>query len=274
MAALGYAEGQDLAIEYRWADGANEKLATLASELVQGNVELIITIGTPATRAAQAATRTVPIVMVSVASPVESGLVTSLAHPGANITGVSNFVGDTTVKLLDILVVAVPKLSRVGVLLNPSNPSTGSVYKGVDAACRALDKTAVPAGARSAAEIDAAFATMGREGVQAFFTLADPFLFDRRSQVTRLAASSRLPAIYNSAEYVEAGGLMSYGVNTVEVHRTAAVQVDKVLRGAPPAEIPVEQPTLLELVLNPRAAGEMGLALPLTLLARADRLVS
>ncbi len=273
LADLGLVDGNNLSFEFRWADGAHERLPGLASELVRANVDLIVAIGTPAARAAQRATATIPIVMVSVADPVGSGLVPSLARPGGNITGVTNFVGDTTRKLLDLLVAAVPKLTRVAVLLNPDNQSTALVLKSIDAASRSIGVHVIEAGARTPVEVDQAFALMARERAQAFLTLADPFLFDRRVQVTELAARMRIPAIYNSPEYVEAGGLMSYGVNTAEVHRSAAIQASKILRGAAPGEIPVEQPTQVELVLNLRAAREIGITIPQSILARAERVL-
>lgn len=273
LADLGWVEGKNLAFEFRWADGANERLPALAADLARENVDLIAAIGTPATRAAQRATGTIPIVMISVADPVGSGIVTSLAQPGGNITGVTNFVGDTTRKLLELLIAVVPKLARVAVLMNPSNQSTTLVLKGVEEASWTLGVHLVQAGAKTAAEIDQAFTLMGRERAQAFFTLADPFLFDRRGQITELAARARIPAMYNSPEYVDAGGLMSYGVNTAEVHRTAAVQVDRILRGASPGKMPVEQPTQLELVVNLRAARDLGVTIPQVVLVRADRVL-
>jgi putative ABC transport system substrate-binding protein len=273
LAELGWTEGRNYAFEYRWADGANERLPAMAAELVAAKVDLLVSIGTPATRAAQRATGSIPIVMVSVADPMGNGIVTNLSQPGGNITGVTNFVGDTTRKLLELLIDAVPKLARAAVLMNPTNPSTAIVLKGTADAAKSLGVQLIETGARTPTEIDQAFAVMAGERAQAFFTLADPFLFDRRVQVTELAARTRIPAVYNSPEYVEAGGLMSYGVNTTEVHRLAAVQVDRVLRGAAPGKLPVEQPTQLELVVNRRAARELAFAIPDSLLVRADRIV-
>lgn len=273
LASLGWIEAKNCAFEYRWADGANERLPVLAAELVRANVDLLTTIGTPATRAAQRATSNLPIVMVSVADPVGTGIVSSLAQPGGNITGVTNFVGDTTRKLLELLIVAVPKLARVGVLMNPTNQSTAIVLASIREATKSLGVQLVEAAARTPAEIEQAFTLLASERAQAFFTVADPFLFDRRAQVTELAARGRIPAIYNSPEYVDAGGLMSYGVNTTEVHRLAAVQVDRVLRGTAPAMLPIEQPTQLELVVNRRTARELGFSMPESILVRADRFV-
>jgi putative ABC transport system substrate-binding protein len=273
LAELGWTEDRNLAFEFRWADGANDRLPALAAELARANLDLIATIGTPATRAAQRATSTTPIVMISVADPVGAGIVANLANPGGNITGVTNFVGDTTRKLLDLLIVAVPKLSRVAVLMNPTNQSTAAILKGVEEAAKSAGVQLVPASAKAAPEVDQAFALMASERAQAFFTLADPFLFDRRAQIAELAARARIPAIYNSPEYVDAGGLMSYGVNTSEVHRLAAAQVDRILRGTPPGKIPVEQPTQLELVVNLRAARAQGIAIPEAIVVRSDRII-
>jgi putative ABC transport system substrate-binding protein len=273
LSELGWTEGKNIAFEFRWADGANDRLPALAADLARANPDLIATIGTPATRAAQRATSTIAIVMISVADPVGSGIVANLAQPGGNITGVTNFVGDTTRKLLETLIVAIPKLARVAVLMNPTNPSTSGVLKGVDEAARNLGVSLATVSARTPAEVDQAFALMKSERAQAFFTLADPFLFDRRVQIAELAAQARIPAIYNSPEYVDAGGLMSYGVNTTEVHRLAAAQVDRVLRGTPPGRIPVEQPTQLELVVSLRAARALGITIPQAILVRADRII-
>ena len=273
LAQAGYVENRNIAFEFRWADGANDRLSALADDLVKSGVDLIVSFGTPATLAAQRATKLIPIVMISVADPVGSGIVMSLAHPGANITGVSNFVGDTTKKQLDFLAVAVPHLARVAVLLNPGNASTEGVLRSAMAESQSVGLKPFVVGAQTPAEIEEAFAHMTREKAQAFFVLADPFLFDRRRQITDLAAKAMLPAIYNSSEYAEAGGLMSYGVSIAEVHRIAAADVDKILRGASPANIPVERPTRFQLVINLKAAAALGLAIPRTLLMSADEVI-
>jgi putative ABC transport system substrate-binding protein len=273
LAQLGYVEGRNFAFEFRWADGANDRLPSLAEDIAKPGIDLIVSIGTPATRAAQRATKSIPIVLVSVADPVGSGIVSSLARPGANITGVTNFVGDTTKKQLDILAATIPRLVRVAVLLNPGNASTEGVFRNVQAESQAMGLRPYAVGAQTAAEIEEAFALMTRENAQAFLVLADPFLFDQRRQITELAMKARLPAIYNSPEYAEAGGLMSYGVNTDEVLRIAATHVDKILRGTPPADIPVEQPTKFELVINLRTAKALGLTMSKSLLLRADEII-
>ncbi len=270
---LGYAEGKNIVIEYRWADGKYDRLPSLAAELVQLKVDVIVTLTTPATLAAKQASGVIPIVMVSVGDPVGTGFVASLARPGGNITGVANFVGDTSKKQLDLLVATVPRLSLVAVLVNPNNQSTASVLKTVQAASQTMGVRILPVPARTPEEIGRAFSTMKRDRAQALVLLGDGFFLQQRVQITDLAAKARIPATYNVREYAEVGGLMSYGANGNDIVRRAAVYVDKILKGAKPADIPVEQPNTLELVINLKTARALDLTVPRELLLRADEVI-
>ena len=270
---LGYVEGKNFVVEYRSADGNFERLRGLAAELVQLNPEVIVTLSTPPTQAVRQATSTIPIVMVSVGNPVETGLVASLARPGGNVTGVANFVGDISAKQVHLLVSAVPKLSRVGVLMNPANPSSVLIFEGIQAAPPVTGVRILPFRARTAEEIEQAFLKMSKDRAHALVVLADGFYFQQRVQITALAAKARLPAIYNVREYVEVGGLMSYGANALWIARRAAVYVDKILKGAKPADLPVEQPNTVELVINRKAARELGIKFPSEVLVRADLVI-
>ena len=273
MLELGYIDGKNIVIEWRFADGKYERLAGLAADLVKLKVDLIVTGTTPPTQAAQQATKSIPIVMVSVGDPVGSGLVASLARPGGNITGVTNYSGDTSKKQLDLLVAALPKLSRVAVLINPDNQASEAIYKNVEAASQVTGVRIFSVPARTPGEIDSAFSVMVRERAQALLVLGDPLLFERRSQIADLAAKARLPAIYGQAQHAEAGGLMSYGSDVADVFRRAAYFVDKILKGAKPSDLPVEQPTKIDFVINLKTARALGIKFPPHVLQRADRVI-
>ena len=270
---LGYVEGKNITIEERWADGKYERLPGLAEELVKLKVDLIVTSTTPPSRAAQHSTRTIPIVMVSVSDPVGSGLVASLARPGGYITGVANLVGDTTEKQFDLLVATAPKLSRIAVLSNPDNQAMQGLIKKVQESAYKIGARVFLVQARTPEEIDRAFSVMTQQGAKALIVLAEPLFFQQLTQVVNLASKARLPAIYNARQYVEAGGLMSYGSNNEEVHRYAARYVDRILKGAKPSDMPVEQLSAMELTINKKTAKTLGITFPREVLVLADKVI-
>jgi len=273
MRQLGYVEGKNLIIEWRFAEGKYERLSGLAAELVQMKVDVIVSPGTPATIPAQKATTTIPIVMVNVGDPVTRGFVKSLAHPGGNITGLSTFSSEISAKQLEMLRSVVPKLSRVAVLLNPGNTGNFAVLKDVQAVARKTKIMILPLETRTAQEIEKAFSTMVHENVGAVIVSLDAFFLQQLSQVSELVAKHKLPSISGRTEFTEAGYLMSYGPSVADLYRRAATYVDKILSGASPSDLPVEFPTKLQMVINLKAARELGLTLPPTLLARADEVI-
>jgi putative ABC transport system substrate-binding protein len=274
---LGYVEGQNLVIEYRWAEGQPERLPDLAADLVRLQVDVIVPSGgNLAIRAAQQAARTIPIVMVGASDPVAAGFVASLAHPGGNTTGLSLLTPELHGRRLEILKEAVPQSTRVAVLANPgAAPTLGATTTGnLTAAAQSLGLQLHIVEVRRAEELNDAFAAMTRAGVDALYVLGDSLLLDGlRGRIADLAAQYRLPAIYNWRMNVDAGGLMSYGVSLVERYQRTAVYVDKILKGAKPADLPVEQPTKFELVINLKTAQALGLTLPPTLLFLADEVI-
>jgi putative ABC transport system substrate-binding protein len=271
---LGYVEGKNMIIEQRWAEGGQyERLPALAAELLQMKMDVIVTGGAQAIGASQQATATVPIVMVRNADPVGNGFVASLARPGRNITGVTNLNADLSSKYLELLRAAVPKLSRVSVLINPGNPGHAARLKRIRDSEKTNSVVISPAEASTASQIESAFATMKQEPARTLIVLADSLFFAQRRQLAELAARHRLPAIFWTREIVDAGGLMSYGQNNEEHYYRAATYVDKILKGAKPAELPVEQPTKLELVINLKTAKSIGLTISQELLLRADKVV-
>lgn len=269
----GFIEGKTIIVEYRWAEGQYERLPALAQELVRLKVDLIVTTSTPAARAAKAATGTIPVVIANVADPLASSLVASLARPGGNITGLANRVGDTTEKQLDLLVATLPRLARAGILLNPENESMRGLVEGIEVASRRVQLSLVRAEARTPAEIKQAFALIVEQRVEALVVLAEPLFFTHRVLITALAAKARVPAIYNDPQYVDSGGLMSYGADIDEIHRQAAGYVSKILNGAKPGELPVEQPNKMNLTINLRAAQALAITIPQSVLLRADRII-
>ena len=271
---LGYVEGQNLVIEYRGAEGKDERLPDLAAELVGLHVDVIVAVAPTATRAAQHATHTIPIVMTGTGDPVGAGFVASLARPGGNITGLSLMMPELPGKRLELLKETVPQSTRVAVLANPAFEVSKLYLNNLTLAARALGLQLHVVEVRRADELDTAFAAMTREGADALIVLSDPALMDPLlGRVTDLAATHRLPAMYNWKMYVEAGGLMSYGPSLPGSHRRAATYVDKILKGANPADLPVEQPTKFELVINLKTAKALGLTIPLSLLGRADEVI-
>jgi ABC-type uncharacterized transport system substrate-binding protein len=270
---LGYVEGQNIAIEFRWAEGKYDRLPGLAAELVSLKVDIIVATSLPAIQAAKQATRTIPIVMATSLDPVSTGFVASLAHPGGNITGLSAMAPDLVGKQLELLKEVVPKVSRVALLGNPANPGTAPMVRRAQDAARELGVRLQPLEARGPSEIDRAFAAMTRERAGALIVLLDVMFAEHRARIADLAAKHRLPAVYGLQEYAEAGGLMVYGSSFVERFRRAATFVDKILKGAKPADLPIEQPTKFELVINLKTAKALGLTIPQSLLQRADQVI-
>lgn len=274
MQELGYVEGKNLVIEWRFADGQIDRLEDLAEGLVPLKVDAVVTTGTSATRAAQRALRNrTPIVMASSADPLTSGFVASLARPGGNITGLSRAQMDITPKYLELLRPVMPKLSKLAVLLQPDNEFYSPRLKSILAAARAARVRVHRIDARTPGEIDSAFKVMMHEEVEALIVPTDPFLIQQRHQIAGLALKHNLPSAYGVREHVEAGGLMSYGQNFTEIYRRAAMYVDRILRGAKPSELPVEQPSRFEFALNLRTAKALGLVIPPDMAASADLLV-
>jgi putative ABC transport system substrate-binding protein len=270
---LGYVEGQNIAIESRWAEGEYGRLPGLAAELVRLKVDVIVTYAAPAIQAAKRATGTIPIVMAGAIDPVASGLVTSVARPGGNITGLSLMAPDLVGKQLAILKEVVPTVSRVALLGNPANTGNAPQLRHAQDAARVLGMRLQFLEARGPGEIDGAFTAMTRARAGAVIVLVDGMLADHRARIADLAVKSRLPAIYGLSDYPEAGGLMAYGPSVLDRFRRAATYVDKLLKGAKPADLPVEQPTKFELTVNLRAAGALGLTIPSSVLARADHVI-
>jgi putative ABC transport system substrate-binding protein len=270
---LGYVEGRNIQVESRWAEGNYDRLPGLAADLVRLKVDVIVTYGTPAAQAAKGATGTIPIVMAAIIDPVASGLVTSLARPGGNITGQSMMSPDLAEKQLQILKELVPKTSRVAVLHNPANPGNAPQVRHAQDAARALGVRLQILGARGPSEIDGAFAAMAAEQAGAVIVLVDAILQSNRARIADLAARHRLPAVYGLHEYAEVGGLLAYGPNRLDMFRRAATYVDRILKGAKPGDLPVEQPSTFTLVINLKTAKALGLTIPPSLLLRADQVI-
>jgi putative tryptophan/tyrosine transport system substrate-binding protein len=273
MRALGYVEGQNLLMEYRAAAGHYERLPALAAELVRLPVDVLLVVITPAALAAKDATTTIPVVMMGVGDPVGSGLVASLARPGGNITGVTSVSPDLVEKQLEFLKAALPTVSRVAVLWNPANPAHALRVPEADVAAQRLGVQLHRVEARGPDAFDRAFAAMTRAHVGALLVFGDAMVFQHRSRLAELAATSRLPTMHNIRPFVEAGGLMAYGPSTRDLRRRAAVYVDKILKGAKPADLPVEQPMKFELVLNLKTADALGLTIPPTVLFQATEII-
>ena len=270
---LGYVEGKNIVIEWRYAEGKLDRLAALAAELARLNVDIIITGGPPATRSAKQATATIPIVMAYDDDPVGSGFVASLARPGGNITGLSTLSPEISGKQLELLKEIVPKLSRVGVLGDVIRPGTPQALREINVAADAFRVQVQYLEVRGPKDIEIAFRAASQEHADAVLVLASPVLTPQRKHVIELATKSRLPAIYARREFVEDGGLMSYGVSITDLFRRAAYLVDKILKGTKPADLPVEQPTKFEFIINLKAAKQIGLTIPPNVLVRADRVI-
>jgi putative ABC transport system substrate-binding protein len=268
MKELGYVEGKNIAAEYRFAEGAQERLPGFAAELTRLKVDVIVAPGSGA-RAAKNVTNTVPIV-VTYGDPIGLGLIASLARPGGNVTGLSNFASELGGKQLELLKEAFPSVSRVAVLWWQQN---APVLGEMEGAARALGVTLQPLELRTADDFEPAFSAIGKERAHAVIVVRNPVTVTHRTRIVDFAAKSRLPAMYTDREFIEAGGLISYGVSIPDLWGRAAVYVDKILKGAKPADLPVEQPTKFELVINLKAAKQIGLTIPPNVLARADKVI-
>ena len=268
---LGYVEGQNVAIEYRWAEGKDERLPRLAAELVHSAVDVIVaTGGVPSARAAQQATRTIPIVLGGAVDPVGAGLVASLARPGGNITGVTLIPDALVGKQLELLTEILPKASRVAVLWNPDNPGNARQLRAAEAV---PGLRLEPVEARDPAEIEKAFVTMAGRRADGVIVLLDPIFLHERERIADLAMRNRLPAVYGYRLHANAGGLMAYGANRAELPRQTALYVARILKGAKPADLPVAQPAKFELVINIKTAKALGLKIPQSVLLRADEII-
>jgi putative ABC transport system substrate-binding protein len=270
---LGYVEGQTIALESRWAEGKYERYPALAADLVREQVDVIVTVGGAATQATQHATKTLPIVMSVVIDPVGSGLIASLARPGGNVTGLSIMAPDLVGKQLELLKEVVPGVSRVALLWNPANPGGAPQVQAAEAAARTVGVQLHTLEARDPQEIDRAFAALTRERAGALVVLADAIFGNQVRQLAELAAERRLPAVFVVREFAEGGGLMVYSANLLDLERRAAVYVDKILKGAKPADLPVEQPLKFDLVINLKTAQALGLTISPTLLLQATEVI-
>jgi putative ABC transport system substrate-binding protein len=270
---LGYVEGKNIVIELRSAEGKLDRVSALAAELVRLKVDVTVTGGATDTRAAKEATNTIPIVMAQDSDPVGSGFVASLARPGGNITGLATFAPEVSGKRLELLKEIIPKLSRVAVLGISTRPGNAQSLKEVELAAGAFKVQVQYLDVLDVKEIETAFRAATKGRAEAVLVLQSPFFNSQRKQIVEIAIKSRLPAIYPQTDYTEAGGLMYYGANTPDLFRRAATYVDKILKGAKPADLPVEQPKTFELIINLKAAKQIGLTIPPNVLARADRVI-
>ena len=275
LSETGYVEGQNVAAEYRSAEGHYERLPAMAADLVSRKVDLIVTLGgTPSALAAKSATSTIPIVFFGVGDPVGAGLVASLGRRGGNLTGFSNISAELTAKRLDLLSELVPQAGMIGLLVNPNNPFTDPMINGLREAARAKGmQLPIILKASTESEIDAAFATLVQLQSRALVVGPDAFFTSRREQLLALASRQAVPAIYDSREYAASGGLISYGSDNAAVARQVGIYAGRILKGEKPADLPVQQPTKLELVINLKTAKAIGLTVPQSLLARADEVI-
>lgn len=271
---LGYIEGKNILVEYRYIEGKLDRAPGLVAELLRLNVDVLVVTFLPGTRAAKKATKTIPIVMVSYVDPVANGLVDSLARPGGNITGLATLARDLSGKRLELLKEVVPRISRVGVLWDADAPGPAIAFKEYEAAARALKVRLQSLEVRGPnPDLQGAFQAAAKGRVSALITIRNPVLRRYPKQIAELAIKNRLPSMYEGSEYVETGGLMSYSADDADQYRRAATYVDKILKGAKPADLPVEQPTKFEFVINLKTAKQIGLTIPPTVLARADRVI-
>jgi ABC-type uncharacterized transport system substrate-binding protein len=270
---LGYVEGRTLVIEYRWAEGKPERMRELAEELVRLKVDVIVAPSSVYTGAAKRATSEIPIVFMSHADPIASGHVANLARPGGNVTGLSIMMTETNVKGLEMLKEAVPGLARVAVVWDPATPSHGPGLKAVEVAGPALGLRVQPVAVRSAAEFDSAFSAIARGRAGGVLVLSTPLFISGARRLAELAMAHKLPSMFGPRAHAEAGGLMSFGPDRADLFRRGAIYVDKILKGAKPADLPVQQPTKFELVINLKTAKAIGLTIPQSLLQRADEII-
>jgi putative ABC transport system substrate-binding protein len=270
---LGYIEGQSIRFEYRWAEGALDQLSELALDLVRIPVDLIVTLAPPATLAAQRATRTIPIVFVAMGDPLASGVVASLARPGANLTGTTRMISEMSAKHVGLLKEVYPALSNLAVLWNPNNSSNPPALRAVESSARSLSLQIRPLEVRAVADLDNVFKAILQQQADGVLFIADPIFFIQLKRMADFMAANRLPAIANFVEFPKLGGLIGYAPSLADEFRHAANHIDQILKGANPADLPVEQPTKFQLVINAKAATMFGIDLPPTLLARADEVI-
>ena len=270
---LGYVEGKNVTLEYRYADGQLDRLPELAAELVGLKVDAIVVSGTRAAVAAKQATSTIPIVLAGVGDPVQAGLISSLSHPGSNVTGVSRLSPDFIGRRVELIKEVVPKTSHMAALSNPDNPAHAANLRQIDIVARALAIELEPVTARNPNEFESAFAAATKERADALLLMPDALFHTYPSKIVELAAKNRLPATYDRSDFVEAGGLMSFAIDIADLSRRAANYVDKILKGSNPANLPVDEPVRYDLVINLKAAHDLGLTIPPNVLARADRVI-
>jgi ABC-type uncharacterized transport system substrate-binding protein len=273
MRELGYIEGENVTIEWRFANGEVERIPGLVAELIDLKVEVIVASATPVITVVQGATKTIPIVMATANDPVGTGLVESLARPGGNTTGLSNLSTDLSPKLVELLRAIAPKVSRIAMLVNPKNGTHAAILDSQKAAAATIKVDAVPAWAATGAEMENAFSTIDVEKAGAIIVAPDAVFMQHRHQIAELAIKYRLPTIFSFREHVEAGGLMSYGQNLSENYRRSASYVDKIFKGAKPTDLPVEQTTKIEMLINGKTAKILGLTIPVELLVLSDKVV-
>ena len=273
LRVLGYVEGKTISIEYRWAEGKSERLPALAADLARMQIEVIVAAGDAPTRAARSATSTIPIVMATSGDAVGAGFVSSLARPGGNITGMTAINPELAAKRLQLLQELVPGISRIGILRNPGDTAHALDMNASLLAASKLGTTLHPVELRNAVEVSEAFTILARSKIQALIVFNDTTTIEARSQIVELAARHRIPTMYEASEWVDAGGLMSYGVSHVDLFRQSAAQVAKILKGAKPSDIPVEQPSNLRLAINKKTADSLNLSIPPAVLLRADRVI-
>jgi len=273
LGETGYVEGRNVTIEYRWAEGHYDRLPALADDLVRRQVNVIAATSTPANRIAAAATKTIPIVFTTSSDPVEIGLVSSLSRPGGNVTGAATLNVEVGSKRLELLQEIVPHATVIGALINPNNPNAVTQSRDLQTAASVLERRVLPVSARSESDIDAAFAQLEQQKAGALLVATDALFFSRRNQLIALAKRYSIPAIFDRREYVEAGGLASYGGSVTDVYRLAGNYAGRILKGEKPADLPVQQSTKVELVINLKTAKALGLDLPLALVGRADEVI-
>src|SRR5438034_5913012 len=270
---LGYVDGKNMMMEYRYADGQLDRLPQLAAELIELKVDLIVVSGTRAAVAAKQATSTIPIVLAGVGDPVQAGLVSSLSHPGSNVTGVSRLSPDFIGRRVELIKEVVPKTSHLAALSNPDNPAQSANLREIDIEARALAIQLETVTARNPSEFESAFAAATKEHADALLLMPDALFHTYPSKIVDLAAKNRLPAMYDRSDFVEAGGLMSFAIDIADLSRRAANYVDKILKGSNPANLPVDEPVRYDLVIHLKAAHDLGLTIPPNVLARADRII-
>jgi len=270
---LGYTEGRDIAFEFRYAEGKEERLSALAEELVRLRVDAIVTVASPVTRAAKGVTGTIPIIMVQSGDPIAAGLVASYAQPGGNVTGIVTLSAELIGKRLELLKSAFPDVSRIAVFARAANPAAAAWLKDMEAAARLLALQLLVLEVRGPEDFDRVFEAAIRGQANAMMELPNPIFHQNRQRIADFAAQNRLPAMFHTQDFVQAGGLMSYGAHYPFLYRRAASYVDRILKGAKPAQLPVEQPMKFELVINMKTARAFGLTIPQSVLLRADRVI-